>query len=121
MSNFFIHRPIFAWVVAIIIFFAGVIAIPFMPVAQYPDVAPPTVTISATYPGATAEDVAQQVTSIIENELNGAENLLYYSSTSDSYGRASIDVVFNPGTDPNMAQVEVRIKLPTYRQDCRRL
>ncbi|NLY64799.1 MAG: multidrug efflux RND transporter permease subunit [Alcaligenaceae bacterium] len=111
MSNFFIHRPIFAWVVAIIIFFAGVIAIPFMPVAQYPDVAPPTVTISATYPGATAEDVAQQVTSIIENELNGAENLLYYSSTSDSYGRASIDVVFNPGTDPNMAQVEVQNKV----------
>lgn len=111
MSNFFINRPIFAWVVAIIIFFAGVISIPFMPVAQYPEVAPPTINISATYPGASAEDVAQQVTSVIENELNGAENLLYYSSTSDAYGRSDIDVIFKPGTDPNMAQVEVQNKV----------
>ncbi|MEQ4617852.1 MAG: multidrug efflux RND transporter permease subunit [Corticimicrobacter sp.] len=108
MSQFFIDRPIFAWVVALFILLAGALAIPNMPVAQYPDVAPPTIEISATYPGASAEDVAESVTSIIENELNGAKGLLYYESVSDSNGQSTISVTFSPGTDPDMAQVDVQ-------------
>ncbi|SOE50559.1 RND efflux system, inner membrane transporter CmeB [plant metagenome] len=108
MPQFFIDRPIFAWVVALFITLAGLLAIPNMPVAQYPDVAPPAIQITATYPGASAEDVAEQVTSIIENELNGAKGLLYYESVSDSNGQAQITVTFRPGTDPDMAQVDVQ-------------
>src|SRR5690606_8092142 len=87
---------------------AGVLAIPNMPVAQYPDVAPPAIQITATYPGASAQDVSEQVTSIIENELNGAKGLLYYESVSDSYGQAQITATFAPGTDPDLAQVDVQ-------------
>lgn len=108
MPQFFIERPIFAWVVALAITLAGLLAIPNMPVAQYPDVAPPAITINATYPGASAEDVASSVASVIENELNGAKGLLYYESVSDSYGQAQITVTFAPGTDPDMAQVDVQ-------------
>ncbi len=111
MSNFFINRPIFAWVIAIIIFFAGVVSIPNMAISQYPEVAPPTITVNATYPGAGAEEVARSVTSLIENELNGAEGMLYYASTSDSYGAAKIDVTFEPGTDPDLAQVDVQNRI----------
>ena len=108
MPQFFIDRPIFAWVVALFIALAGVLAIPNMPVAQYPDVAPPAIQITATYPGASAQDVSEQVTSIIENELNGAKGLLYYESVSDSYGQAQITATFAPGTDPDLAQVDVQ-------------
>lgn len=108
MAQFFIHRPIFAWVIAILITLFGALALPSMPIAQYPDVAPPTVKISASYPGASAEEVARSVTSIIENELNGVEDLLYYSSTSDSNGSASIDATFQPGTDDDQAQINVQ-------------
>ncbi|WP_432784922.1 putative efflux pump membrane transporter TtgB [Oligella sp. MSHR50489EDL] len=108
MSNFFIHRPVFAWVLAILVSFFGLLAIPNMPVEQYPDVAPPAITISATYPGASAEEVSRSVISLIEDELNGAEGLLYYSSTADSSGRASIVVTFEPGTDQDLAQVDVQ-------------
>ena len=108
MSNFFIHRPIFAWVLAILISFAGLLAIPNMSVEQYPDVAPPAITISATYPGASAEEVSRSVVSLIEDELNGADGLLYYSSTADASGRASIVVTFEPGTDQDLAQVDVQ-------------
>src|SRR5690606_17761937 len=108
MPQFFIDRPIFAWVVSLFILLAGLLAIPNMPVAQYPDVAPPAITITATYPGASAKEVAESVTSIIEDELNGAKGLLYYESVSDSYGQAQITATFAPGTDPDLAQVDVQ-------------
>ncbi|MDQ8033331.1 MAG: efflux RND transporter permease subunit [Bordetella sp.] len=108
MPQFFIDRPIFAWVVALFILLAGVLALPNMPVAQYPDVAPPAISITATYPGASAKEVAETVTSIIEDELNGAKGLLYYESVSDSNGQAQITATFRPGTDPDLAQVDVQ-------------
>lgn len=108
MSNFFIHRPVFAWVLAILISFFGLLALPNMSVEQYPDVAPPAITISATYPGASAEEVSRSVISLIEDELNGADGLLYYSSTADAGGRAGVVVTFEPGTDHDMAQVDVQ-------------
>lgn len=108
MAQFFIHRPIFAWVIAILISLFGALSLPSMPIAQYPNVAPPTISISARYPGASPEEVSRSVTSIIEDKLNGVENLLYYSSTSDSYGNASIEVTFQPGTDDNQAQIDVQ-------------
>lgn len=111
MPRFFIERPVFAWVVALFITLAGVLAIPNLPVSQYPTVAPPTVEISALYPGASAETVDQAVTSLIEQELNGAKGLLYYESQSNSYGRASISAVFAPGTDPDLAMVDVQNRI----------
>src|SRR5690606_29123431 len=111
MPQFFIERPIFAWVVALAITLVGLLAIPNMSVSQYPEVAPPSVTINATYPGASAKDVAQSVASLIENELNGAKGLLYYESISDSYGRAEITATFVPGTDPDLAQVDVQNRI----------
>lgn len=111
MSQFFIERPIFAWVIALAITLAGVLAIPNMPVSQYPEVAPPAITINATYPGASAKDVANSVSSIIENELNGAKGLLYYESVSDSYGTSQITATFAPGTDPDLAQVDVQNRI----------
>jgi len=108
MPQFFIDRPIFAWVVALFILLAGVLAIPNMPVAQYPDVAPPAITITATYPGASAPEVAESVTSIIEDQLNGAKGLIYYESVSDSYGTSTITATFAPGTNPDLAQVDVQ-------------
>lgn len=108
MPQFFIDRPIFAWVVALGISLLGLLSLSSMPVSQYPEVAPPTISITATYPGASAEDVASSVASVIENELNGATGLLYYESVSDSYGQTSISATFMPGTDPDMAQVDVQ-------------
>ncbi|HEX7388332.1 MAG TPA: efflux RND transporter permease subunit [Castellaniella sp.] len=111
MPQFFIDRPIFAWVVALAIALAGILAIPNMPVSQYPQVAPPTVNIQATYPGASATEVATSVSSVIENQLNGAKGLLYYESVSDSNGQAQLTVTFAPGTDPDFAQVDVQNRL----------
>ncbi|MHA3902635.1 multidrug efflux RND transporter permease subunit [Castellaniella sp. WN] len=111
MPQFFIERPIFAWVVALAIALAGILAIPNMAVSQYPDVAPPTVNINATYPGASASEVATSVASVIENELNGAKGLLYYESVSDSNGQAGITVTFAPGTNADLAQVDVQNRL----------
>jgi len=108
MPQFFIDRPIFAWVVALFISLIGVLAIPNMPVSQYPDVAPAAITITATYPGASAKEVAESVTSLIEDQLNGAKGLLYYESVSDSYGISTITATFAPGTDPDLAQVDVQ-------------
>ncbi|WP_159990525.1 multidrug efflux RND transporter permease subunit [Pelistega ratti] len=108
MAQFFIQRPIFAWVIAILISLFGFLSLQNMPIAQYPNVAPTTITVSATYPGASPEEVSRSVTSLIENELNGIENLLYYSSTSSSSGQASIEVTFQPGTDPDQAQIDVQ-------------
>lgn len=109
--QFFIKRPRFAWVVALFISMAGLLAIPFLPVAQYPNVAPPQITITATYPGASAQVLTDSVTSVIEDELNGAKNMLYFESTSNANGIAEITVTFQPGTDPDLAQVDVQNRL----------
>jgi multidrug efflux pump len=111
MSRFFIDRPIFAWVIAIVIMLAGLLAITVLPVAQYPDIAPPSVVINATYPGASPETVENTVTQIIEQQLTGLDGLAYFSSTSDSTGAASITATFTAGTNPDIAQVQVQNKL----------
>ncbi|CUR48341.1 efflux RND transporter permease subunit [Alloalcanivorax xenomutans] len=111
MANFFIDRPIFAWVIAIVLMMAGALAINTLPVEQYPTVAPPEVTIEATYPGASAKAVEDSVTQVIEQQMNGIDNLLYMSSTSDSSGNAQIILTFAAGTDPDIAQVQVQNKL----------
>ncbi|EBX1070182.1 hydrophobe/amphiphile efflux-1 family RND transporter, partial [Salmonella enterica subsp. enterica serovar Saintpaul] len=111
MPNFFIDRPIFAWVIAIIIMLAGGLAILKLPVAQYPTIAPPAVTISATYPGADAKTVQDTVTQVIEQNMNGIDNLMYMSSNSDSTGTVQITLTFESGTDADIAQVQVQNKL----------
>ncbi len=110
MANFFIRRPIFAWVLAIILMMAGALAIIQLPVAQYPTIAPPAVAISATYPGADAQTVQDTVTQVIEQNMNGIDNLMYMSS-SDSAGSVTITLTFQSGTDPDIAQVQVQNKL----------
>ena len=111
MARFFIDRPIFAWVIAIVLMMAGSLAIYNLPVEQYPTVAPPEVTISATYPGASAQAVETSVTQIVEQSMTGIDNMLYMSSTSDSAGNAQIRLTFAAGTDPDIAQVQVQNKL----------
>ncbi|EDA8451577.1 efflux RND transporter permease subunit [Salmonella enterica subsp. enterica serovar Hadar] len=111
MANFFIRRPIFAWVLAIILMMAGALAIMQLPVAQYPTIAPPAFSISATYPGADAQTVQDTVTQVIEQNMNGIDNLMYMSSTSDSAGSVTITLTFQSGTDPDIAQVQVQNKL----------
>ncbi|HAQ73943.1 MAG TPA: multidrug efflux RND transporter permease subunit, partial [Pseudomonas sp.] len=111
MSLFFIRRPNFAWVVALFISIAGLLVIPLLPVAQYPSVAPPQISVTATYPGASAKVLVDSVTSVIEEELNGAKGLLYFESTSNSNGIAEITVTFEPGTHPDLAQVDVQNRL----------
>ena len=111
MPNFFISRPNFAWVVAIFITLAGVLAIPSLPVSQFPVVAPPQISILATYPGASASTLVDSVTSVLEEELNGATHLMYYESSSSSNGTAEITATFQPGTAPNLAQVDVQNRL----------
>lgn len=108
MPQFFIHRPVFAWVIALFIVLLGVIAIPQLPVAQYPAVAPPSVSISVSYPGATPETMNDTVISLIERELSGVDNLLYFESLSGTNGSATITLTFKPGTDVKMAQVDVQ-------------
>lgn len=111
MAQFFIHRPIFAWVIALVIMLAGILTLSNMPIAQYPTIAPPTVTISATYPGASAETVENTVTQIIEQQMNGLDGLRYISSNSAGNGSASIALSFEQGVDPDIAQVQVQNKL----------
>jgi len=111
MPRFFIDRPIFAWVVALFIILFGVIAMSQLPIARYPSVAPPTVSITATYPGATPQAMNDGVISLIERELSGVKNLLYFESSADSSGSAQISVTFKPGTDAELAQVDVQNKL----------
>ncbi|TGR72401.1 multidrug efflux RND transporter permease subunit [bacterium M00.F.Ca.ET.194.01.1.1] len=111
MARFFIDRPIFAWVVAIFIMLAGLLAIPMLPIAQYPNVAPPQISVSTTYPGAAPEDIYQSVTRPIEEELNGVPGLIYFESTSEASGRISINVTFEPGTNIGEAQVEVQNRI----------
>ncbi|MBW7983796.1 multidrug efflux RND transporter permease subunit AcrB [Enterobacillus tribolii] len=111
MAKFFIDRPIFAWVLAIILMLAGGLAILKLPVAQYPTIAPPAVAVSANYPGADAQTVQDTVTQVIEQNMNGIDNLMYMSSTSDSSGSVTITLTFTSGTDPDIAQVQVQNKL----------
>ncbi|KQT32375.1 multidrug transporter [Sphingomonas sp. Leaf412] len=111
MSRFFIDRPIFAWVIAIVLMLAGVIAIRTLPISQFPAIAPPTVTVNAVYPGADAETLERTTTQIIEQQLKGIDNLRYFSSSSSSAGTVSITLTFEQGTDPDIAQVQVQNKL----------
>lgn len=111
MPNFFIDRPIFAWVIAIIIMLAGGLSIMKLPVAQYPTIAPPAISITAMYPGADAETVQNTVTQVIEQNMNGIDHLMYMSSNGDSTGTATITLTFESGTDPDIAQVQVQNKL----------
>ncbi|MFH5254154.1 multidrug efflux RND transporter permease subunit [Burkholderia semiarida] len=111
MPSFFIDRPVFAWIVALAIVVAGVLAIPQLPVAQYPRLAPPRVVITAAYPGASTETVDGAVGSIIEESLDGADGLQYYETSSDGHGNLEIDVTFAPGTDPDIALVDVNNRL----------
>jgi len=111
MARFFIDRPIFAWVIAIIIMLAGGLAVLKLPVSMYPEVAPPAVEISASYPGASAKVVEDSVTQIIEQNMKGLDGLIYFSSNSSSNGQATITLTFQSGTDPDIAQVQVQNKL----------
>ncbi|MDO5651476.1 MAG: efflux RND transporter permease subunit [Moraxella sp.] len=111
MSKFFIHRPIFAWVIAILIMLVGVLAVFKLPIAQYPEIAPPTISIEAVYPGADAETVENSVTQVIERQMKGLDGLSYMSSNSSSQGTASVELTFISGTDPDTAQVQVQNKL----------
>jgi multidrug efflux pump len=111
MANFFIHRPIFAWVIAIVLMLTGVLAIRSLPIAQYPSIAPPAIAISVNYPGASAETVQSTVVQVIEQQLNGIDNLMYFSSESTKDGSMTITLTFKQGTNPDIAQVQVQNKL----------
>ncbi|MBU2025029.1 MAG: efflux RND transporter permease subunit, partial [Gammaproteobacteria bacterium] len=111
LAHFFINRPVFAWVISIAIMLAGLASIATLPIAQYPNVAPPTINISAKYSGASAETVENSVTQILEQQLTGLDGLLYFSSSSSSSGRTSINVTFEQGTDADIAQVQVQNKI----------
>lgn len=111
LAQFFINRPVFAWVISIAIMLAGLGAITTLPISQYPNVAPPTISISATYTGASAETVENSVTQVLEQQLTGLDGLLYFSSSSSSSGNASISVTFEQGTDADIAQVQVQNKI----------
>jgi hydrophobe/amphiphile efflux-1 (HAE1) family protein len=113
LSKFFLDRPVFAWVIAIIIMAAGGLAIYNLPISQYPQMAPPTISISASYPGASAETVENSVTQIIEQKMTGFDNLLYMNAQSDSAGGARLELTFAPGTDPDLAWTQVQNKLQT--------
>ncbi len=111
MARFFIDRPIFAWVVAIVIMLAGVISILSLPIAQYPSIAPPSISISGSYPGASAKTVEDAVTQVIEQKMKGIDGLRYMASSSDATGGISITLTFSSGTNPDIAQVQVQNKL----------
>ena len=111
LSKFFLKRPVFAWVIAITIMAAGGLAIYNLPISQYPPIGPPTISLYATYPGASAETVENSVTQIIEQKMTGFENLLYMSATSDSAGTCRIEMTFDAGTDPDIAWTQVQNKL----------
>ncbi len=111
MPQFFINRPVFAWVIALFIVLFGSIAIPQLPIARYPSVAPPSVALYATYPGATPKTLNDSVVSLVERELSGVKNLLYFESSVDTSGTAQITATFKPGTDPELAQVDVQNRI----------
>ena len=111
MNRFFVSRPVFAWVIALFTVLFGALAVALLPVEQYPDVAPPSLNISASFNGADAHTLDRSVTSIIEDEMNGIENFLYMSSVSRSNGTASITVVLKPGTNLDIARTQVQDRL----------
>jgi multidrug efflux pump len=111
MVNFFIDRPVFAWVLAIVVMLMGGLAITTLPIAQYPSIAPPAIAISVTYPGASADAVQSTVTQVIEQQMSGVDHLLYFSSESDATGAMTITLYFEQGTNPDIAQVQVQNKL----------
>ena len=111
LSKFFLDRPVFAWVIAIIIMLVGGLAIYNLPISQYPPIAPPSIYISATYPGASAETVENSVTQVIEQKMTGLDKMIYISATSDSAGSSRIELTFAPGTDPDLAWAKVQNKL----------
>ena len=111
MAQFFITRPVFSWVIAIAIMLMGILSITTLPVSQYPAIAPPSISISATYSGASAKTVEDSVTQIIEQNMTSLDGLMYFSSTSDSNGDASLTLTFENGTDIDTAQVQVQNKL----------
>ena len=111
MARFFIDRPVFAWVVALFILLGGALSIPLLPVAQYPVIAPPQIALSTACPGASVESLYTGTTRLIEDELNGAANILSFESTTDSFGSINITATFQPGTDPALASVEVQNRL----------
>src|SRR5574340_759117 len=111
LSKFFLFRPVFAGVIAIIIMLAGALAIYNLPISQYPPIAPPSIAISAFYPGASAETVENSVTQIIEQKMTGFDKMLYLSATSDSSGSSRVELTFAPGTDPDLAWAQVQNKL----------
>src|SRR6478609_224143 len=111
MASFFIDRPIFAAVIALFICLGGMLALPFLAIAQYPIIAPPSISVSTSYPGASPENLYNSVTRLIEEELNGASGILNFESTSDSLGQVDIIANFVPGTEPAMASVEVQNRL----------
>lgn len=111
ISKIFVDRPVFAWVISIVIMLCGAGAVGFLPIEQYPDIAPPSINIRATYPGAAAETLEASVTQVIEQQLTGLEGLLYFSSTSSSQGSVDISVTFDKGVDPDIAQVQVQNKV----------
>ena len=124
LARFFVDRPVFATVLSIVIIVVGIVALEGLPIAQYPDVTPPTVNVTASYPGANAETVASTVAFPIEQEVNGVEGMLYMQSKSTSDGQMSLDVTFELGTDLDMAQVlvqnRVAIALPKLPQETQR-
>ena len=111
MAKFFIDRPVFAWVIALFILLAGILSVPKLPISQYPVIAPPTIIVNAIYPGASAQTVDESVTSLIEQEMNGAENMLYIESQSQADGGSQVSVTFKTGTNPELAAVDVQNRL----------
>jgi len=111
VSKFFIDRPIFAWVIALVLMMIGTLAIVTLPIAQYPNIAPPAIAITVTYPGASADTVQSTVVQVIEQQLSGLDHLLYFSSESDKDGSMAITLNFEQGTNPDIAQVQVQNKL----------
>src|SRR5688500_6358684 len=105
MAKFFIDRPIFAWVIAIVVMLAGVLSILKLPVSQYPSIAPLGVSVMATYPGASAATLEATVTQVIEQRMTGIDGLRYLTSSSDATGQATVELTFEPGTNPDIAQV----------------
>ena len=111
MAKFFIDRPVFAWVISILIMLAGVLAVTHLPVAQYPNVAPPSVAVSANYAGASAETVQDTVTSLLEQQMTGLDSLQYMTASSSASGQSQLTLFFTPGANADIAQVQVQNKV----------